>query len=163
VARRRGRREDGVDDAGSPNVLVVGDDPDAAELLVRLLTRAGNEVDRARDLLELSDRLLVGRPVDCIVLDVVSGGLGGNLKLLDAVRNHREPAVATTPVVIIAPHATSAVFSWQAGVDELLVRPFEAAALCDAVTSAIARPLEARVRHRNEQAELAKTASRRSF
>ena len=160
---RRGRRDERAGEAGPPQVLVVGDDPDACELLVRLLRRAGNEVEKARDLMELSDRLLVGRPVDCIVLDVVTGGLGGNLKLLDAVRNHREPSVATTPVVMVAHHAASAVFSWQAGVDELLVRPFEAAALVDAVASAIARPLEARARHRKEQAELAKTASRRTF
>ena len=46
----------------------------------------------------------LGRPAPtCVVLDVSSGGIGGNLKLLDAVRHHTDAAVANARVVLIAP------------------------------------------------------------
>lgn len=158
MAFRRTKRA-AAEPPGPRRVLVVCDEPGAGELLARLLARAGNEVERARDLMELSDRLLVGRAVDAIVLDVVTGGIGGNLKLLDAVRNHREPAVAVTPVVMVAPHATSALFSWQAGADELLVRPFHADDLVAAVAAAVERPPSERVAHRRRQAEAARAGA----
>ena len=142
-------------------VLVVSDEPDAAELLSRILGRVRYEVERARDFTGLADRLADPPRLDCIVLDVSARGIGGNLQLLDAVRSFREPAIARTPVVLIAGTASSAMFSWQAGVDELLVRPFHADELATAVAAAIARPDDERPRHRRYLLDVAKSGGRR--
>ena len=162
---RRNKREkaDGAAAArtGQPRVLVVNDEPEACELLVRVLRRAGNEVERARTFTEMADRLVQNPRLDCVVLDIAAGGIGGNLKLLDAVRGFRDEGVAATPVVLVTTGSSSAMFSWQAGVDELLVRPFHAAELVTAVTNAVTRPAEDRPRHRRRQLDAARTGGRR--
>ena len=156
---RRGR--DDVHGGGprQPRVLVVNDEPDACELLVRVLRSApeGYEVDRAGDQLSLTERLVGEPPVSAVVVDVSTGGIGGGLKLLDAVRGSLDPHIANLPVVLVAPTQSAAMFSWQAGVDELLVRPFHAKDLLLAVAAAMARPDDERPRHRREQIEAAKT------
>ena len=158
---RRGRDE--VGDDRTQRVLVVNDEPDACELLVRILRSAPAryEVDRAGDQISLTERLVSEPPVDCVVVDVTTGGIGGGLKLLDAVRNSLDPHIAALPVVLVAPSTSSAMFSWQAGVDELLVRPFHARELINAVGSAISRSTEERPKHRRRALDAAKTAPRR--
>jgi DNA-binding NtrC family response regulator len=132
-------------------VLVVHDEPDGCELLVRLLSRAGHTADRAHDFLEMSDRLVEPRPADCVVLDVAVGGIGGNLKLLDAIRGHHDPIVAGMRVVLVSATSSNAIFSWQAGIDEFVVRPFHADQLVEAVARAIIRPNEERPRYRRQR------------
>jgi DNA-binding response OmpR family regulator len=151
VALRRGKKQEPVAPSGPFRVLVVHDEPDGCELLVRLLSRAGYEADRSHDFLEMSDRLTDPRLADCVVLDVTIGGIGGNLKLLDAIRGHHDPAVAGTRVVLVSTTASNAIFSWQAGIDEFVVRPFHADTLTAAVASAIARPDEERPRYRRQR------------
>lgn len=146
---------------GPPRVFVMNDEPDACELLVRILRRAGNVVDRGRDFGDLSDRLVMGTPPDVVVLDVAAGGIGANLKLLDAIRGSGDPDVAATPVVLVTAAASSAMFSWQAGIDELLVRPFHADELVEAVAAAYERPADERPKHRRRQLEAAKSRGRR--
>jgi CheY-like chemotaxis protein len=149
MALRRGKKPTDVARPEGPGrVLLVHDDVEGCELLVRILGVAGHEVRRAHDFPEMSD-LLVGAPYpECIVLDVNTGGIGGNLKLLDAVRNHPNGEVSNTRVVLIAANASSAMFSWQAGIDEFLPRPFHADALLTAVNDALGRPEEDRRFHR---------------
>jgi DNA-binding response OmpR family regulator len=169
VALRRSKRDEGpgggggsrASRGGPPRVLIVNDEPDACELLARLLVRAGNEVERARTFTEMADRLVLQPRLDCLVLDISAGGIGGNLKLLDAVRGFHDEAVAATPVVLITHGRSSAMFSWQSGVDELLVRPFQADELVQAVSTAIARPADERPKHRRRQLDAARTATRR--
>ena len=132
-------------------MLVVHDEPDGCELLVRLLARAGHEADRAHDFLEMSDNLTHPRPADCVVLDVSVGGIGGNLKLLDAIRGHHDPTVAAMRVVLVSTTASNAIFSWQAGIDEFVVRPFHSVDLLAAVASAIARPDDERPKYRRQR------------
>lgn len=147
--------------AGPPLVVVVNDDPDACELLVRVLRRAGNLVERAHGIEELGDVLTSGSPPDAIVLDVAAGGIGANLKLLDAVRGSSNPDTAAIPVILVAAAASSAMFSWQAGIDELLIRPFHADELVAAVASAVERPAEERPKHRRRQLDAARRHGRR--
>ena len=158
---RRGR-EDEHAAPGTQRVLVVNDEPDACELLVRILRAAPAryEVDRAGDQISLTERLVADPPVDCVVVDVTTGGIGGGLKLLDAVRNSLDPHIAALPVVLVAPSTSSAMFSWQAGVDELLVRPFHARDLVAAVGAAINRSEDERPRHRRRALDAAKIAPR---
>lgn len=151
------RRRAAPEPADPPRVLVVADRPDVGELLRRLLGRAGHEVEVVGDVIELGDVLVVGRPVDCIVVDVVTGGPGGALKVLDTIRNHRDRTVADTPAVLLAEQGAPTALGWQAGADELLVRPFPAEALLDAVGRAMARPSAEREPHRRRQAATAES------
>jgi two-component system OmpR family response regulator len=161
VALRRAKQAVEPVPTGPPRVLVVNDEHDACELLVRILRRAGNEVERARDFEQLADRLVEAPPLDGIVLDVAAGGIGGNLKLLDGVRGFRDERIAMTPIVLVTMASNSAMFSWQAGVDELLVRPFHADELVAAVRAAVTRPAEDRPKHRRRQLEAARASGRR--
>jgi DNA-binding response OmpR family regulator len=140
----------------------VNDDPNALELLVRVLRSApqGWSVEQARDQLALMDRLVDSR-IDVVVIDITAGGIGGGLKLLDGVRNSNDPELAATPVVLVSASASSAMFSWQAGVDELLVRPFHARDLVAAVAAAMERPAEERPRYRRQQLNLVRSGGRR--
>src|SRR5262245_10106217 len=99
----------------------------------------------------MSDKLTDPRLADCVVLDVSVGGIGGNHKLLDAIRGHHDPVVAGMRVVLVSTTASNAIFSWQAGIDEFVVRPFHADTLVEAVASAIARPDEERPRYRRQR------------
>lgn len=143
---------------GPAVVLVVHDDLDSCELLVRILVAAGRPVRRAHDFDQMSE-VLQERPT-CVVLDVSSGGIGGNLKLLDAIRHHSDPAVADVRVVLIASSSSSAMFSWQAGIDELLHRPFHADDLVAAVAEAIERPEAERKPYRRRMVEAARIGER---
>jgi len=151
VARRRSRKQEPLEPYGPARVLVVHDDPDGCELLVRILDRAGHITDRAHDFLEMTEKLLDPRPASCVVLDVAVGGIGGNLKLLDAIRGHHDPVVAGMRVVLVSATASNAIFSWQAGIDEFVVRPFHADQLVEAVASAIARSDAERPRYRRQR------------
>lgn len=143
---------------GPATVLVVHDDPDGCELLVRILTASGRPVIRAHDLDEMSTALHQ-RPA-CVVLDVAAGGIGGNLKLLDVVRHHSDATVANARVVLVATGSSSAMFSWQAGIDGFLHRPFHADDLVAAVTEVLDRPEEERKPHRRRMADAARTGER---
>ena len=146
---------------GPACVLVVADDPGASELLVRILRAAppGWLVERARDQNEMADQF-VDRTIDVVLVDVTAGGIGGGLKVLDAIRGAHDPDTAALPVVLVSASASSAMFSWQAGVDELLVRPFHANELVAAVSSALDRPAEERPRYRRQQLDAARTGGR---
>lgn len=161
MALRR-RRADVEAERGPAKVVVVNDDPGTAELLVRILRASGNEweIERARDHMELADRLVEGC-ADAVVIDITGGGIGGGLKVLDNVRGSNDPVTAAVPVVLVSPSASSAMFSWQSGVDELLVRPFHAKELVTAVEAAMARPSEERPRHRRRQLDAARAGGRR--
>lgn len=161
MALRRKKVE--VDDGsihGSARVLVVHDDEDGCELLVRILGVAGHDVVRAHDFAEMSDRIQEHQP-QCVVLDVNTGGIGGNLKLLDAVRGHPVPEVAGCRVVLVAATASSAMFSWQAGIDEFLPRPFHADELITAVAESLARPEADRRHHRRRMLDASRAGGRR--
>lgn len=131
-------------------VLVVTDDADACELLARILEGAGYPVDRAYDHVGAIAQVSAVPPA-CVVLDLSVGGIGANLKLLDAIRTHIDPTVSGCRVVLIARQAQNQLFSWQSGVDAFLVRPFHATQLLHHVADVLARPDEQRARHRRDQ------------
>jgi two-component system, OmpR family, response regulator len=159
VAKRQRKKDEAQPIASGPAVvLVVHDDPDGCELLVRILSRAGYAVQRAHDYDQMS-AALQERP-SCIVLDVSTGGIGGNLKLLDAVRHSTVAAVAMARVVLIATGSSSAMFSWQAGIDGFLQRPFHADDLVATVAEAVGRPEEERKSHRRHMVEAARVGER---
>jgi DNA-binding response OmpR family regulator len=140
--------ERGVPVAGK--VLVVNDDDGSCELLCRLLLRAGHAVERASNREQTLSILDILRPA-CVVLDLTAGGIGRNLQLLDAIRSQLDTALASTRVVLIAHQTSNRMFSWQAGTDAFLVRPFHADELVEAVADVLTRPEEERIRHRRRE------------
>src|SRR5437773_9031342 len=75
----------GEPDDEPAQVLVVNDDEAACELLCRLLAGAGHRVQRAHTAEQASGQLSFGG-IDCVILDLTTGGIGTNLKLLDVIR-----------------------------------------------------------------------------
>ena len=68
------------------------------------------------------------------------------------------PAIATSQCVLVAHGTNNQMFSWQAGIDAFLVRPFHADELLRHVAEAIARPDAERPRHRRKQLDEANAA-----
>jgi len=139
---------------GSAHILVVNDDPGACELLARLLTRAGHEVERAANHDQAMGQLSVGR-IDCVVLDLAAGGIGQNLKLLDLIRSSVTKSIADVRVVLVAQQSSNRMFSWQAGIDAFIARPFHADELLAQVNEVLSRPDAERERHRRRELDAA--------
>jgi DNA-binding response OmpR family regulator len=148
------------DERGGPShILVVNDDQGACELLCRLLTNAGHEVQRAHNSEQALGQLGVGR-VDCVVLDLATGGIGQNLKLLDTIRSSMAANVAKVRVVLVAQQTSNRMFSWQAGIDAFVVRPFHANELLAQVAEVLSRPDTERARHRRRELDAASAEGR---
>jgi len=160
-AKARGKRDPAADDGGEAarKVLVVDDDDGSCELLCRLLMRAGHSVERAAKPEQALSILHLLRP-SCVVLDLSTGGVGRNLQLLDSIRSQLDTAIASTRVVLIAHQTSNRMFSWQAGTDAFLVRPFHADEFTRAVAEVLARPESERARFRRREAAAASTDRR---
>ena len=158
MARGRRRKVEPTD-TGPARVLVVNDEEGAIELLARVLTRAGHDVARATHYDETLSVLADFRP-DCVVLDLATGGIGQNLKLLDSIRSHVDDKVAHSRVVLVAHQSSNRMFSWQAGIDGFLLRPFHADDLVASVAEVLGRPDEERARHRRRELDAAQSEGR---
>lgn len=113
---------------------MVGDHGDAAELLVRLLQRAGylaGAVGSPDDAI----RAMGDGPPDLVVADLQEGGSQTNARLLKAVRAHAAPAVAAVPVLLVATGDSERPAATAARTDGFLVRPFRHEAFVDEVTA----------------------------
>jgi len=144
----------GSEPVGRAHILVVNDAPGACELLVRLLGRAGHEVERAHNQDQAMAQLAVAR-IDCVVLDLATGGIGQNLKLLDLIRSSVTKSTAGVRVVLVAQQSSNRVFSWQAGIDAFLARPFHADELLAQINEVLSRPDAERERHRRRELDAA--------
>ena len=162
---RRATKTEAVDEpaglapAGPSHLLVVNDDDNACELLVRLLARAGHEVQRAHNADQALAQLSIGR-VDCVVLDLTSGGIGQNLKLVDTIRSSVSNSISGVRVVLVSQQTSNRMFSWQAGIDAFLARPFHADELLAQVNEALTRPEGERERHRRQELDAAAAEGR---
>jgi DNA-binding response OmpR family regulator len=144
---------------GPAHVLVVNDDEGACELLSRLLANAGHRVQRAHNAEQALGQLNVGR-VDCVVLDLATGGIGQNLKLLDQIRSAMSRTVSSVRVVLVAQQTSNRMFSWQAGIDAFVVRPFHANELLGQISEVLGRADDERARHRRRELDAASTEGR---
>lgn len=145
--------------AGPSRILVVNDDEGSCELLCRLLANAGHEVERAHTPEQALGQLNMSS-IDCVVLDLATGGIGQNLKLLDTIRSSNSTGVSAVRVVLVAQATSNRMFSWQAGIDAFLVRPFHADELLGQVTEVLSRPDNERVRHRRKELDAASAEGR---
>ncbi len=90
-------------DQGGGRLLVVEDDDGNAELLGRLLERAGWSVDRARNGREALERIAVSRPT-LVLLDLMMPEMDG-LEFVEQLR--RNPVAAAIPVVVLTAKSLS--------------------------------------------------------
>ena len=144
---------------GQRQILVVNDDQDSCELLCRLLENAGHSVERAHNGDQALGQLNIGR-IDCVVLDLATGGVGQNLKLLDTIRTSMAKGVADVRVVLVAQQTSNRMFSWQAGIDAFIVRPFHASELLAQVMDVLTRSNDERARHRRRELDAASAEGR---
>jgi DNA-binding response OmpR family regulator len=152
MAKDKRRRQiwDGINRRAAPVVLVVNDDADACELLVRVLNGAGFRASGAHSQNEAIG--VIGQMLPrCVVLDMSAGGIGSSLKLLDTIRSHHDSRVSSSRAVLVAASTKNRSFSFQSGADAYLIRPFHANDLIHHVRDVVGRPDEERARHRRDQ------------
>ena len=131
-------------------VLLVCDDPDAGELLDRLMTRDGHHVHRV-ETAEGAVRHLLATPRRAAVLSL--SGPTANRQLLEKIRDHPNPPVAEVAVVVLADDVAGERDAWDSGADGFLARPFHEEQLTQELQGAIDRPLVAREAYREAQRE----------
>lgn len=149
---RRNRPDvwDGRERRRPATVLVVNDDRDACEMVVRFLGHAGFRATGAHSDLEAM-AAIYGKLPRAIVLDMTAGGVGSSLKILDQVRSADDRRVSTARVVLCASSPKNRSFSFQSGADAFLVRPFHLQDLIDHIGDVLRRPQEERARHRRDE------------
>lgn len=142
-------------------VLLAADDPDRAELLGRLLHRAGHDVgitDGARSAVVA----LMKEPAHCVVLALTRAGAGGNLAGLDLIRHSNDARVSRSRVVLCADRSGKEMFSWESGVDGYVQTPFHERQLMAEIESAVSVPDDDLRTYRRDRRDAAQRAGRRS-
>ena len=150
LGRRREEEWDGQERRAPATVLVVNDDPPACEMLVRMLESKGFRSIGATTIDEATARVVRDLP-RCVVLDLTAGGVGSNLKVLDAIRTNEDRRVNEIRVVLCALSPRNRSFSFQSGADSFLVRPFHLDDLATGIHDVLSRPHEERARHRRDE------------
>ena len=133
VVTPRSERVERVEGAGQ-RVMVVEDQPDLRDVIVDVLAGAGYQVDSA-EAVQLRDSLDDLVPVDLLVTDVVMPGLSG--PALAAAVNDTWPG---TQVLFISGYTDGMLqtHGLTPSTSRLLVKPFTAATLLQAVAEALA-------------------------
>ncbi len=114
-------------------ILMVDDEPDACQLMERLLSASGHEVHAFTDAEAATSWL--GRHIpDLAILDIRLRGADG-ISVLEFIRNHR----LHTKVMMITgyPSAETARKAAAFGADDYLVKPVEISELEDRVSRAL--------------------------
>jgi DNA-binding response OmpR family regulator len=127
---------------------LVCDDPDAGELLSRLMAADGHSVHRV-ETAEGAVRHLLATPRQATVLSL--SGPTANRQLLEKIRSHPNPPVSEVAVVLLADEMEAEQDAWEAGADGFLARPFHAEQLSAELTGALDRPFADRQAHRDAQ------------
>jgi two-component system response regulator GlrR len=114
-------------------LLIVDDDEDMRNLLVKWSEAEGASPDTARDGREALERLDQERP-DLVITDLVMNGMDG-LKLLSEI-HRRDPIM---PVIMVSGQAgiADAMKAAHLGVSAFLTKPLERIELLDALTEAL--------------------------
>ncbi len=113
----------GVRGGGTRSVLVVEDNPDMAEYLVRLLTAQNWDVHMAGDVDSGLAHAHAHRP-DLVLTDVMLPGRSG-LELVADLRS--DASLVRVPVIVLSARAgtSSAVEGLETGADDYVTKPFE--------------------------------------
>jgi DNA-binding response OmpR family regulator len=106
-----------------PTVLIVDDDTSVRAMLGYVLQDEGYDVREAADGAEAITELTVNAP-DAMVLDLMMPNVDG----FDVLRARRDRGIAPDTRVLILTaktEATDAVWCWELGADEYLVKPVD--------------------------------------
>ena len=116
--------------------FVVEDDPDMAELVARLLSGAGFEVEGAANREQVLAGLRKLPPPDVIILDVMLPDANG-FDILQRLKAH--PALKAVPVIMLTADAAreSVMRGLAGGADGYVTKPFERAVLLDGVKAVL--------------------------
>ncbi len=148
MARRRSKTEE--QPTGPTRVLVVDDNPDACELIARVIESAGWTATRSYSQDDALHKLESGDPpFKAVIADFQSGGTGASLELLDAIRRTRD--FAEIPVLLLTHNETNRLYAWESGADAVLVRPFHADDLINEIYAVLTRSTDEREAWREEQ------------
>ncbi|HEV8584133.1 MAG TPA: response regulator [Methylomirabilota bacterium] len=112
-------------------VLVVDDDTASRETLTAILEFQGAVVLEARAGDEALSRLGIIVP-DLVITDIRMPRTSG-IELLRAVRGHANQLVATVPMIGITGFADLVDAMWEAGFDDVLLKPIRVERVKDAV------------------------------
>ena len=121
----------------APKVLLVDDDASIRALLGFVLDEHGFDVREAADGASALEELLVDVP-DCMVLDLMMPGIGGT----EVLRRRRDQQLATRTRVLVLTAKSDrkdAVWCWENGADEYLVKPVDPERLAREVELLLAR------------------------
>jgi DNA-binding response OmpR family regulator len=144
------RRRSKNDDSGPTRVLVVNDDPDACELIARIVESAGWTATRVYSQDDAVTSLpAADPPFKAVLVDFAEGGTTASLKLLDTVR--RMPGFEDLAVLVLTRNDANRLFAWQSGVDGFLVRPFHSDDLINEVYAVLTRTPDEREAFRSAQ------------
>ena len=124
--------------AGPSRLVVASDEPDACEVLARVLALDGHEVDTVADQDDVPGTVRDSGAAG-VVLDLAVGGFGANLQALEQLRAQGNTAGRAARVVLIGALQSQALFAWQRGIDGFLLRPFHERELRAAMAEALDR------------------------
>lgn len=153
LRRSRDDRWDGAERRATPTVLVVNDEPDACEVLVRLLRPSGFRTVGADSTTAAMSAITEQLP-RCVVLDMTAGGVGSSLRILDQIRSHDDRRISSARVLLCASSPRNRTFSFQSGADAFVVRPFHLDEVAASIRDILDRAHEDRARHRRDQLAL---------
>jgi len=118
-------------------ILVVEDDPDIAELIVRYLEKADYVVDRVANGRAALDAV-AANPPDLVVLDLMLPQIAG----LEVCRRLRgEPRTAAVPVIMLTARAEESdrIVGLELGADDYIAKPFSPGELVARVRALLRR------------------------
>jgi CheY-like chemotaxis protein len=131
-----------------PLALIVENDAGTRKLLDVLLTRHGYECDLVADGVDAA--VLVERiEYQLLIVDLMSTNARG-VDVLKCLRANRAEALSRTVVLTAAPDAHIALMQTEWPQARILRKPFELAAVMDAATAAMERPVEHTLNHAHE-------------
>jgi len=136
---RPGQSDESAPSLSGVSVLVVDDNADTLEILDTVLTGAGATVRSATSGADAVD-LWREQPADVLLCDLAMPHMSG-FQLLERIRDLDRASARMTPAIAVTAHATeeSVVRSAQAGFQLHVSKPFDAARLVRAVSSARVR------------------------
>ena len=140
----------------SGRVLVLNDDPDAGELIARLVETTGVDAERCTDPGQVLGLLKDGGDWVGAVLDL-QGGTAASLPVLTDIRQQQDP-IGSIAVLVLTSTADSEVFAWQSGADGFLQRPFHADDLTTMLSAALGRSAAERDAYRRDRVSGAQSA-----
>lgn len=125
-----------MSDPAAPRILVIDDDPQICQVLVRVLAPAGYAVDTAGSGDTGIERVRSGEP-DLVLLDLRLPDRSG-LEVLEAIR--ADPATRLLPVMMLTGHATESekMRAQAEGVTDFVMKPFSQAELLPRVRALVA-------------------------